>query len=245
MAAGAFLISTVPAETFNVKGSISMRTAHNFKTLNACLALPVIAGLLLSGCGSDDEPTSSSPTTSTSSAASSAGSSAGSAEPGVGFNDADVTFASGMIPHHAQAVEMADLALTKASSAKVKDLAEKVKAAQAPEIQTLSGLLSSWNQPAPSTEGSDSMEGMDHGDAGHADSMMTSEQMDDLEAASGADFDRMWVDMMIKHHEGAVAMGKTEVADGTDAQATQLAQTVIDAQTTEIAELKSLATELA
>ena len=64
-------------------------------------------------------------------------------------------------------------------------------------------------------------------------------------AASGAEFDRMWVDMMITHHEGAVAMGKTEVADGANEQATQLAQTVVDAQTTEIAELKSLATELA
>ncbi|GLY29400.1 DUF305 domain-containing protein [Kineosporia sp. NBRC 101731] len=210
-----------------------MRTAHHLK---ACLALPVIAGLLLSGCGSDDEPASNG--SATSSATSSA-----SAEQGVSFNDADVDFASAMIPHHAQAIEMADLALTKATSAQVKNLAEKVKAAQAPEIQTLSDLLSSWNQPVPSTEGSSSMEGMDHGESDST--MMTSEQMDDLKDAGAAEYDRMWVDLMIQHHEGAIAMGKTEVADGTHEQATQLARTVIEAQTTELAQLKSLAAELA
>jgi uncharacterized protein (DUF305 family) len=146
-----------------------------------------------------------------------------------------------MIPHHGQAIEMAELALSKAAGAKLKDFATKVKAAQAPEVTTLSGLLVGWGEPVPATTGhSSSMAGMDHGDAG----MMTSEQMDDLRAATGAEFDRMWVDMMITHHEGAVAMSKTEVSGGANPRTKRLAQAIADAQTKEIGELQSLRAEL-
>lgn len=210
------------------KGSFSMRITHTHFVVPAI----AVGALLLSGCGGSDEPTTATTSSATSNPASSAATKGSSA---------DIAFATGMIPHHGQAVEMADLALTKASSPKIKALAEKVKAAQAPEITTLSDLLNGWGEPVPATTGhSGSMAGMEHGDS----SMMTSEQMDDLDAATGPMFDRMWVNMMITHHEGAVAMAETEIREGTDAEAAQLAQTIADAQTKEIADLQSLRTEL-
>ncbi len=205
------------------------------------LVLPVMASsvLLLNGCGSADDPAPGTAGTPGVSATVSSAATGQDVEPN---NTVDVDFAAGMIPHHGQAIEMADLALTKAKNAKVKDFAERVKAAQAPEITTLSGMLTSWGEPVPAATGhSASMPGMDHGDGG----MMSAEQMSDLEAASGAKFDRMWVDMMIDHHEGAVKMSQNEVRSGGNEKAKQLAQTIADAQTKEIAELRSLRTDLA
>lgn len=202
------------------------------------LVLPVIAtsAVLLSGCGSTDEPAASTPTPGVSVTSSAAST---QVEP---KNTDDVDFATGMIPHHGQAIEMADLALTQAKNAKVKGFAERVKAAQTPEIETLSGMLTGWGEPVPAASGhSGSMPGMDHNDAG----MMSTKQMGDLEDAGGATFDRMWIDMMIDHHRGAVRMSQDEVKNGDNEKAKQLAQTIADAQTKEIAELRSLRTELA
>jgi hypothetical protein len=72
---------------------------------------------------------------------------------GTAFNDADVTFAQGMIPHHQQAIEMADIALDPATgaSAQVRDLATRIKAGQDPEIQLMTGWLAAWGQPAQET----------------------------------------------------------------------------------------------
>jgi uncharacterized protein (DUF305 family) len=203
------------------------------------LVLPVLASgaLLLSGCGSTDEPAASTPTSAVSATAGPAASAQAESN-----NTVDVDFATGMIPHHGQAIEMADLALAQAKNPKVKSFAERVKAAQAPEIKTLSEMLTGWGEPVPADTGHGaSMPEMDHGDMG----MMSAEQMGDLEGAKGRKFDRMWIDMMIAHHEGAVKMSQDEVKNGGDEKAKQLAQTIADAQTKEIAELRSLRTDLA
>lgn len=150
-------------------------------------------------------------------------------------NDQDIAFAQCMIPHHQQAVDMADLAAGKASNAQVKDLAGRIKAAQDPEIQQLTGMLEKWGAPTEP-----SMPGMDHGDTS-GEGMMSGEDMRQLEGATGAEFDRMWVQMMIEHHEGAVAMSKTELAQGGDAAAKDLARKIIDAQEAEIEEMRGLA----
>ncbi|GLY19689.1 lipoprotein [Kineosporia sp. NBRC 101677] len=202
-------------------------------TSKFCIALPVAVALLVGGCGGEDEPAAGS----AHSASSSGTTGAAQAEPS--FNSADIDFAKGMIPHHVQAVEMADMASEKAINPKVKELAAQIMTAQGPEIETLSGLLSSWGEPVPSSEDSESMDGMDHEAAGHS-GMMMSEQMDELEAADGAEFERLWVDMMVEHHEGAVAMSEAQVRDGSSAEAKQLAQTIADTQTEEIAELRSI-----
>jgi uncharacterized protein (DUF305 family) len=151
-------------------------------------------------------------------------------------------FATGMIPHHGQAIEMAELASTKAASSKVKDLAGQIKEAQGPEIKTLSTMLTTWGETVPAATGhAEAMPGMDHGDAG----MMTAEEMTKLEAATGAEFDVMWVDMMIAHHEGAVRMSETELRAGSNEQAQQLARGIVETQTKEITELQRLRAELA
>ena len=62
------------------------------------------------------------------------------------FNDADVAFATDMIPHHQQAVQMAELAADRAGSDQVRQLAEDIEAAQGPEIDTMTGWLDDWGQ---------------------------------------------------------------------------------------------------
>ncbi|MET8682450.1 DUF305 domain-containing protein [Streptomyces sp. NPDC004647] len=146
-------------------------------------------------------------------------------------NAADVTFARGMIPHHRQAVEMADLAADRASSNQVKDLADKIKKAQDPEIKTMSGWLESWGEQVPAEN-----EGMDHG--GHGTSgMMSAEDMATLEKSSGKAFDTAFLEMMIKHHEGAVEMAKTEQSQGDYQPAKDMAQDIITSQTAEITQM--------
>ena len=154
-------------------------------------------------------------------------------------NDADVAFATGMIPHHAQAVQMADMAVQRSASGEVKDLAAAVKAAQGPEIAQLSGWLTGWGRPVPAVGGSMSM---DHGAGGHGGmvGMMSAEEMKQLGAASGKDFDTMWLKMMIKHHEGAITMAQTQLAQGTNPAAKELAQTIATDQAKEIATMKGL-----
>jgi uncharacterized protein (DUF305 family) len=157
---------------------------------------------------------------------------------GAGHNDTDVTFAQRMIPHHQQAIEMADLAEGRASSQEVKDLAADIKGAQDPEIETMTGWLESWGEDVPSEDMSD----MDHGDmsTGDMEGMMSEEEMAELEAASGADFDRMFLTMMIEHHEGAIEMAQTEQEDGENPDAIALAEDIEEAQTSEIATMNEL-----
>lgn len=119
-------------------------------------------------------------------------------------NDADVEFATGMIPHHAQAIEMADMVAQKQGSP-LTELAAQIKAAQGPEIETMTQWLTDWGQDVPEPGG---------GHHGSADGMVSAEDMDSLGQMNGADFDLTWLDLMIEHHEGAVAMAQSQVEDG-------------------------------
>ncbi|MBT2398764.1 DUF305 domain-containing protein [Streptomyces sp. ISL-100] len=187
------------------------------------------ASLVLAACGSGDESseghsghTSKSPT-----ASASAPTAQGQ------HNAADVAFAKGMIPHHRQAVEMADLAPSRAESAEVKQLAADIKKAQDPEIKTLSGWLTAWGEQVPA-EGA-----MDHSTHG-AGGMMTAEEMDKLENSSGKAFDTAFMEMMIKHHEGAVSMAGMAKTDGIFPDAKKMADAIIASQTAEITKMKDL-----
>ena len=172
-------------------------------------ALTVVTALVLAACGTQ-------------------------ADDDTAHNGADVTFAQQMVPHHEQAVEMADLALDPArgASTAVVGLAQRIRAAQQPEIDQLTGLLEEWGEDASSGHG---------GHAGHdMAGMMTDEQMSQLADSAGATFDERWLQMMVEHHEGAVEMAGTEAADGQDADATALARTIVETQQAEIAEMKEL-----
>ncbi|KKI22260.1 MULTISPECIES: DUF305 domain-containing protein [unclassified Leucobacter] len=150
-------------------------------------------------------------------------------------NDADTMFVSMMIGHHQQAIEMSEIVLAKSGlDPRVRELAKRIKAAQAPEITRLQGWLSDWG-----------MAGADSSMGGHSmGGMLSTEQLDRLKAADGATASRLFLEQMIEHHEGAVEMAKPEVADGANAEVKRLAQSVIDDQSSEIAQMRELLASL-
>lgn len=156
------------------------------------------------------------------------------------FNAADEMFVTMMIPHHEQAVEMAEMLLAKNGiNQDVVALAERIQAAQGPEIDTMTSWLDAWGvEPVDST--ADGMEGMDHG----GDGMMSDEDMAALDAAEGADAARLFLEQMIQHHEGAIDMASQEVSNGLNPDAVALASKIVDDQTAEIAEMEELLTQL-
>lgn len=202
------------------------------RTRFAALALALATPVLLTACGGEDDTAADIPE---------------SAE----FNAADVDFASGMIPHHAQALVMVDMADGRDISPETADLMERIEAAQAPEIEQMTGWLEDWDQPVPdlgdmNDMGSGDMGDMDHsdmGDMGEMDGMtgmMSAEDMADLDAAQGSAFEQMWLSMMIEHHEGAVEMSEVELEEGEYADALALAESIIESQEAEIAEMEAL-----
>ncbi|OEV29128.1 copper resistance protein [Streptomyces nanshensis] len=148
---------------------------------------------------------------------------------------ADVSFAKGMIPHHRQALEMSGLASSRAESAQVKALAERISKAQEPEIDKLSGWLKSWGEKVPAANQGHS------GHSGHSMAgMMTPEDMAKLKKMSGEKFDREFLKMMTAHHEGAVDMARTEESDGSYRPAKEMAREIRRSQTGEIKEMRGL-----
>ncbi len=175
------------------------------------LALAVLAA----GCGNDDGGATSAT--------------------GSDHNDADITFVQGMIPHHEQAVEMSQLTTTLAESAEVKDLASRIEEAQAPEIEQMNGFLTDWGVES---DGGGHAGG--HGDAaGHA-GMLSEDELSQLEEASGTDFDRLFLERMIGHHQGAITASQTELDEGRSESAKSLAGQIIEDQRAEIAEMEAL-----
>lgn len=158
------------------------------------------------------------------------------------FNQADVEFATEMIQHHAQALSMVDLITDRTVSAELSALAEQIRMAQGPEIETMVDWLQDWSQPVPETV-------RDHANA-HGDGkvemqsdmpgMMSAEDMDALAATQGVEFERMWLEMMIEHHEGAVEMATTEKGDGEYVGAIELATAIIGTQDAEIEQMKGM-----
>ncbi|MGC2997077.1 DUF305 domain-containing protein [Streptomyces sp. G35A] len=196
----------------------------------AAVAAAGAAALVLAACGGNGDGSAGHDghnATASSSAPASVSASQGQ------HNAADVAFGKGMIPHHRQAVEMADLAPDRAQSAEVKKLAADIKKAQDPEIKKLSGWLTAWGEEVPA-EGA--MDHSMHGSGG----MMTQQEMTELENASGKAFDTAFMEMMIKHHEGAVEMAKTEQADGAYAPARGMAADIIASQSAEIEQMNKL-----
>jgi uncharacterized protein (DUF305 family) len=195
------------------------------------VALSAIAALL-AGCSSESHDMSSMP--STTSMPGMPGMS-GTA-PAADHNQQDATFAQEMSVHHSQALDMAKLAPTRSTDPKVLALAARIEKAQDPEIQQMQGWLTKWGMPGSMP--------MDHGsmpmDHGSMPGVMSDADMAKLEQARGAEFDRLFLQQMIQHHQGAIEMAKTELAQGSNADAKALAQKIIDAQTAEIAEMQAM-----
>ena len=156
------------------------------------------------------------------------------AKDAVGFNDSDLNFTQMMIPHHEQAIEMADIALDPlvGASDSVKAIATRIKAAQDPEITTMKAFLTTWKK------GLTPDSSMDH--SGSMSGMLSAEDITKLSSLRGAEFDRAWMTGMIAHHEGAIEMAKEVLEDGKDTAVNTLATAVVAAQDTEILEMKEL-----
>ncbi|WP_435770624.1 DUF305 domain-containing protein [Nocardioides sp. SYSU DS0651] len=156
----------------------------------------------------------------------------------------DVAFMQMMIPHHAQALTMSKLAPSRAQSPEVKALARRILAAQRPEILMMAAWLTERNLAVPSAE--DDPTDFDHGEHGHATmhGMLTDEQMRELRAASGPEFDRLFLERMIQHHEGAITMADTVATAGTDVQVSELASEIVIGQGAEIDRMRELLEQL-
>ena len=146
-------------------------------------------------------------------------------------NQADIMFAQMMIPHHAQAVEMSGIILDKQDiQAEVTALATKIKAAQAPEIEQMTGWLQGWNVPTGMSDHTG------HGMTG----MVDDAGIDKLRSATGTDAARLFLQQMIGHHEGAIDMAQQEISAGKSPEAVKLGHDIVDAQQAEITQMKEL-----
>ena len=196
----------------------------------ATAALTLATALVLAGCAGTSDSGSMAGMDHRVSSSSTPSSSAVTAD----FNDADVMFAHMMIPHHQQAVEMSDVLLAKDGiNEQVVALAEQIKAAQEPEITQLENWLEAWGADVGS------MEDMDHGGG-----MMTDDDMRALEDATRVEASRLFLEQMTMHHEGAIEMAQDEVDNGQNPEAVEMAQTIIDTQTAEIATMKEILASL-
>jgi uncharacterized protein (DUF305 family) len=210
-----------------------MRTP-TFRRALGVAALGLALGAGLTACGEDDAATTAEVSATE-------------------HNDADVAFATDMVQHHAQALSMVDLTLDRPLDPEVEALAEQIRAAQAPEIEQMVDWLTAWGEDVPETvrdhanAGHDMGEtdmGDDMGDMGGMDSdmpgMMSAADMDALASASDAEFQDLWLEMMVEHHQGAVQMAETEQSEGRFADAVDLAGSIIDSQSEEIATMQDL-----
>ncbi|MFC4056798.1 DUF305 domain-containing protein [Planomonospora corallina] len=145
---------------------------------------------------------------------------------------ADVRFAEGMIPHHRQALEMAALVPERSSSRKVRTLAERIAAAQRPEIEA----MRSWLESVGRTSGAHGI----HGD-GHP---VTEEEMNRLRTARGRAFDELFLTLMIRHHEAALEMATGQLGAGADRTMTAMAGDVVSGQGVEISRMREMLEEL-
>lgn len=140
------------------------------------------------------------------------------------FSAADIKFAEEMIPHHEQAILMADIALTNSASDEILAVARDIKAAQAPEIEE----MGSWKGVNPSNHMGHMMDGM-----------LSDEQIQQLRDSEGAAFDRLFLEGMIAHHQGAIKMAQ-KVVGSKSMKVADLAAAIIDAQEKEIAFMQEL-----
>jgi uncharacterized protein (DUF305 family) len=194
----------------------------NNKRVAAITAMTLTALLTLAGCavstggGTHDMPGMGS---------------SGSALP-ADVNNADLMFTTMMIPHHEQAIEMADVILDEDGvDARVVALAETIKAAQGPEIELMESWLDEWGT------GMGDMGGM-------GDGMMSDTDMQALEDATGDEASRVFLEQMIEHHEGAIDMAQSEVDNGENPDVIGLAESIIESQTAEIATMEEILASL-
>ena len=197
------------------------------RTLTQVLtAATAVGALTLAGCGSTTDAGETAENT--------------ASEVSAEHNSADIDFAVGMIPHHAQALDMVEMAADRPLDPEVAELASAVGAAQGPEIETLTTWLETWEEDVPdvdamSAKEMEDMEGMDG-----MEGMMSAMSMRQLRNAPDEAFQDVWLALMLAHHKGAVAMADAEIAQGENPDAIALAEDIRDSQSAEIETMQSL-----
>jgi uncharacterized protein (DUF305 family) len=150
-----------------------------------------------------------------------------------GYNADDVAFATNMIPHHQQAVDLSAMVPDRSTNAGLVALAQKISAAQQPEINVMKVFLVQWNENPDTSSGH----------AGHGNAMqgmVDAATMTKLESLTGAEFDKLWLESMIGHHQGAIEMAKAEIANGDNVDAKNLAKNIVTTQEAEIGQMKQM-----
>ncbi|MBJ7353664.1 MAG: DUF305 domain-containing protein [Thermoleophilaceae bacterium] len=177
-----------------------------FKWLSIAVALVAIA-TVVSGCGSDDVTTNSNNNMSM-----------------MDGNQVDAMFVTGMVPHHQAAIDMAELGITNADHAEIKQLSQNIIKSQQAEIEQMNAMKSDLPETKGTMMSQDEMAGM----------------MSDVDSLKKAkNFDKAFIDAMIPHHQAAVVMANRVIASGSNAEVEQLAKAIVKAQSKEIAEMQS------
>ena len=182
------------------------------RRIAVAVAVAVTMSAVLTGCGGQDAPTG---------------------------RAGDVHFAQMMIPHHEQALEMSEIALSKDTSPALASLAREIRREQDPEIVLMRAWLEEWGAeelPHSGGPGDEADDGHDHEMAG----MATGDQMVELAEAQGREFQRMWLELMIAHHEGAIEMAEQVGGTTEDAEVRALAEAVVGSQQEEIDRMRDL-----
>ena len=160
----------------------------------------------------------------------------------IGHNDADAELASDMVDHHPQALAMVDATMGRDLDPEVAAIAEDIRAAQAPEIETMVDWLTKWGEDIPETvrDHVNSHHGMEHMDSDDREDtgmdmpgMMSADDMKSLDTAKDADFQDRWLEMMVVHHRGAVDLAAAQQENGQFKPAVELAEEIEATQTAE------------
>ncbi|WP_461666046.1 DUF305 domain-containing protein [Gordonia sputi] len=232
---------------------MSSNTIRRTRMLAACAVIAAVVGI--AGCSTSDSGSDSASSTSTEASRNATSSQSASAD-STKHNAADVTFNQMMIPHHQQAIAMADLVPSRTENTAVRELATQIKNAQQPEIDQMTQRLASWGvSTTPDSQGAQDHGTMDHGSVDHGSvdhgsmdmgnggegmGMMSAQEMAAMENARGQEFDTLWLKGMIAHHQGAIDMAKTELANGIDPASRALAEQITTSQQAEIAGMRSM-----
>jgi uncharacterized protein (DUF305 family) len=184
--------------------------------------------LILAACGQGDDPTMDAPQ-----GGSTTEPQGGSATEETAANQVDVMFLQGMIPHHEGATEMAALVPDRTDRPELIELSETIISSQEAEIEQMREMLDRLDAEEMSMDEMDEMDGMD------AMGMMSSTDMSELESADGEEFERLFIDGMIGHHQGAIEMSDMVLAEGSDDEVAALAESIIAAQEAEIEQMST------
>lgn len=201
--------------------------------MNRSIVAAIAAAITLSACGSDTPDTSTAPTETAAAVATETettiATEAGAAT--TSYNDVDVRFAQGGLGHHAQAVELAEIALDPKATAQPEILGlGKAITAPSPEFDAVEALLTKWGKPLE----------LSKEEMAKMDGMATPETVDALAAATGKEFNTMFLSTLVKHHEGAIKMAEKVLSEGTDPELKPIAQKLLQMRTTELVTIKGL-----